>query len=108
MNIFVIVLNVGKDGKPVQRTIADLKGGEIAYTVPWALSELESGCSFIKKSYHVYPEAGGSASLKIKRQGRTILVDESTFHEKIGTANWKEEDCWPVEFEDRIISHFVF
>ena len=112
MNIFVIIWNECRHKKPKQREITDLKNEEIAFTLPWALAKIKIKggpvCLYINKSYSIYPEAGGTATLRIKREGGKILVDKSTLTRNQDFSHWNMKDCLPAQFVPQIVSHCLF
>jgi hypothetical protein len=61
----------------MQRLIADMQDGEIAYTVDWALQIHSNGDVYIRGDYPAN-ERGGTSSMRIQRQGEFIIVDRAT------------------------------
>jgi len=61
-----------------QITVSGLQEGETSYTVPWAIFVEESGLSWIRGDYSVFPSPKGDATLRIRRQGREIFAAKET------------------------------
>jgi hypothetical protein len=72
-----------------KNTIEDLTDFDnFKYTLPWAISIDEMGLMWINGSYPFYRVANGNATLKIKKEGKFVLVDEKS----IGNNKYKKSN----------------
>ncbi len=90
------------NAKP-ERTIEDLRDGEVAWTVPWALAEFRFGRLGIHKGYPAYSKSDGTVSMKIQRESEIILVEMGTANSE-NTTHWGREQCMPARLVKAIVA----
>jgi len=60
----------------LMKTVADMTPGEVAFVAPWALFRKRlDGHIYIMSDYHVYDRSEGTASLRINKLEKVVLVD---------------------------------
>ena len=85
----------------LHRLVKDMRIGEVGYTVPWALNRYQSGALGIEKDYPVFPEPGGTATLKIKRNKDGVAITALALRGS-RPAVGRSSDLMPV---DKVLWH---
>lgn len=57
------------DKSKIERTIADMTTGETGYVVPWALSANRDDIPYLRLSYTVHKERGGTVQMLVQKLG---------------------------------------
>ena len=91
----------------VQKTIADLKNEESAYTVPWAVTINSSGLGYIDESFGAGEFQGGTVCMLVTKVlgGYTVdLLDEEYRFDSFKDDHGPPDKGVPVRFVGRLAS----
>lgn len=69
------------------RTIAEMRVGQIAYTVPWAMWADSNGRLWLNPRHEVSAHPGGTVQMGIRRTGRGFVVHGAPGHTH-DTSGW--------------------